>query len=269
MPSADRTGAPGARRPPLNNGPFRRPGQGPADGGPPEDAPDGDSPASPATPAAACWTDGDAAPEETGVGHNGTGDPVGPDCPAGRDALEGADGQRCPADQDSPKGTDWHRGPAGQDPRDGSDGQRGSEDPALAGSVCGPDGSGGTEAPGADGCTGGSEDSGGSHGSNGSNGPNGSNGKSRPFIREQSLIRNRLGLHSRAAARLSQALEPFDCEIYIEKGEIRADAKNILDLISLCCPSNTRVTLVARGPEAGPAIDAAREIIHNRFGEDE
>jgi phosphocarrier protein FPr len=88
-------------------------------------------------------------------------------------------------------------------------------------------------------------------------------------MKDHSLIRNRLGLHSRAAARLSQALEPFDCEIYIEKGELRADAKNILDLISLCCPSNTRVTLLARGPEARPAIDAAKEMISNRFGEDE
>jgi phosphotransferase system HPr (HPr) family protein len=83
------------------------------------------------------------------------------------------------------------------------------------------------------------------------------------------VIRNRLGLHSRAAARLSQALEPYDCEISLEKGDLRADAKSILDLLSLCCPCNTRVTVTAEGPDAEAALMAAKEIIRNRFGEDE
>jgi phosphocarrier protein len=85
----------------------------------------------------------------------------------------------------------------------------------------------------------------------------------------QSVIRNRLGLHSRAAARLSQALEGYDCEIYLEKGGLRADAKSILDLLSLCCPCNTRVTVLSAGPEAETALSCAMDIIQNRFGEDE
>jgi phosphotransferase system HPr (HPr) family protein len=85
----------------------------------------------------------------------------------------------------------------------------------------------------------------------------------------ESVISNRLGLHSRAAARLSQALENFDCEIYLEKGELRADAKSVLDLLSLCCPCNTKVTVLSRGPEAESALLAARSIIQDRFGEEE
>jgi phosphotransferase system HPr (HPr) family protein len=159
------------------------------------------------------------------------------------------------------------QGPEAAGPSDGPPDGEAPDGPGPASAA--PDASDGGRAFGSGNASGGAGCPGSPDGSDGPNGSGGPNGKARPFIKEQSLIRNRLGLHSRAAARLSQALEPFDCEIYLEKGEHRADAKNILDLISLCCPSNTRVTLVARGPEAGVAIEAAKEMIHNRFGEDE
>jgi phosphotransferase system HPr (HPr) family protein len=89
------------------------------------------------------------------------------------------------------------------------------------------------------------------------------------YLCAESVIRNRLGLHSRAAARLAQAIEDFDCEIYLEKGDYRADARSILDLLSLCCPCNTKVTLLASGPEAERALETARRVIHDRFGEEE
>ncbi|MDR1039994.1 MAG: HPr family phosphocarrier protein [Deltaproteobacteria bacterium] len=90
-----------------------------------------------------------------------------------------------------------------------------------------------------------------------------------PYMSEVAVIRNRLGLHSRAAVRLSLAVEPFDCEIYVEKGDFRADARSVLDLISLCCPCNTKVTLYARGRDAERALEAASEMIMGRFGERE
>jgi phosphotransferase system HPr (HPr) family protein len=90
-----------------------------------------------------------------------------------------------------------------------------------------------------------------------------------PYRSKETMVRNRLGLHSRAAARLAQAIEPYDCEIYVEKADLRADARSILDLISLCCPCDTKLTLYARGPEAERALEVAGDLILGRFGEDE
>jgi phosphocarrier protein len=82
-------------------------------------------------------------------------------------------------------------------------------------------------------------------------------------------IVNRLGLHGRAAARLVAAIESFDCEIFVEKGPFRADAKSILDLLSLCCSKATRIRVGANGPEAAEAVRAAVRVIADGFGEEE
>jgi phosphocarrier protein len=89
-----------------------------------------------------------------------------------------------------------------------------------------------------------------------------------PDIWAEAEIVNRLGLHGRAAARLVAAVENYDCEIFMEKGPFRADAKSILDLLSLCCSKATRVRLGASGPGAAEAVNAALKVIAEGFGED-
>ncbi|MDR1167137.1 MAG: HPr family phosphocarrier protein [Deltaproteobacteria bacterium] len=88
-------------------------------------------------------------------------------------------------------------------------------------------------------------------------------------LRLQTKITNRLGLHARAAARLAAALEEFDAEVFIARGPDRADAKSILDMLSLSCSRNTEVTVFSSGREAAAALAAAQKIIESRFGEDE
>ncbi|MDR2340574.1 MAG: HPr family phosphocarrier protein [Deltaproteobacteria bacterium] len=90
-----------------------------------------------------------------------------------------------------------------------------------------------------------------------------------PEIVVEAVILNRLGLHGRAAARLVAAIEDFDCEIFVEKGSFRADAKSILDLLTLCCSKATRIRIGASGPDAGDAVDAALRVIGEGFGEEE
>ncbi|MDR2459972.1 MAG: HPr family phosphocarrier protein [Deltaproteobacteria bacterium] len=85
----------------------------------------------------------------------------------------------------------------------------------------------------------------------------------------QSIILNRLGLHARAAARLAQAVENYDAEIYLSKGDMKADAKSILDLIGLCAPRNTKIEISSYGPEAQKALMAAVKLIEDNFGEAE
>jgi phosphotransferase system HPr (HPr) family protein len=88
-------------------------------------------------------------------------------------------------------------------------------------------------------------------------------------VKAETTIQNRLGLHARAATKLSQILEEFDAEVYLVRGENAADAKSILDLLGLCCPRNTRVEIVSVGKDARKALDAAVSLIENNFGEEE
>jgi phosphotransferase system HPr (HPr) family protein len=88
-------------------------------------------------------------------------------------------------------------------------------------------------------------------------------------LRAESTISNRLGLHARAATKLSLALEDLDAEIYLVKGNNMADAKSILDLLGLSCTRNTTVEILCSGKEAQKALDTALFLIENNFGEEE
>jgi phosphocarrier protein len=90
-----------------------------------------------------------------------------------------------------------------------------------------------------------------------------------PDVSAEAEIVNRLGMHGRAAAKLAAAVEGFDCEIFVEKGSFRADAKSILDLLSLCCSKATRIRIGASGPDASPAVLAAKRVVEEGFGEED
>jgi phosphotransferase system HPr (HPr) family protein len=89
-----------------------------------------------------------------------------------------------------------------------------------------------------------------------------------PRLTRRLVIKNRLGLHARAAAKLATAAQAFKAEIILAHEEIEADVRSILALISLGCAYNSEVVVQAAGEDAGPAIDALSSIIENRFGEE-
>jgi phosphotransferase system HPr (HPr) family protein len=88
-------------------------------------------------------------------------------------------------------------------------------------------------------------------------------------MKAPATIQNRLGLHARAATRLSQILEDFDAEVWLVRGDVAADAKSILDLLGLCCPRNTEVEIVSAGKDAREALEATLSLIESNFGEEE
>ncbi|MDR2386399.1 MAG: HPr family phosphocarrier protein [Deltaproteobacteria bacterium] len=81
------------------------------------------------------------------------------------------------------------------------------------------------------------------------------------------IIKNRLGLHARAAGKLVQAAQQFKSQITLIKDDFEADAKSILSLVSLGCPYDTEVLLTAVGEDAEEALKAVAEVFENRFGE--
>jgi len=82
-------------------------------------------------------------------------------------------------------------------------------------------------------------------------------------------ISNKLGLHARAAAKLTQLASRFRSEIFIAKGAQRVNAKSIMGVMMLAAGKGTVVTLEAEGPDEQDCFDSLVRLIEARFGESE
>ena len=81
-------------------------------------------------------------------------------------------------------------------------------------------------------------------------------------------IRNRLGLHARAAAKFVHVANRFSSRIQVVKAATTADGKSILGLLTLAAACGTALTLRADGADERDAIAALSGLIAERFGED-
>ena len=80
-------------------------------------------------------------------------------------------------------------------------------------------------------------------------------------------IRNKLGLHARAAAKLVHTAARFRADIKIRKGEEEVDGKSILGILLLAAGRGSVVTVKADGADEGEALDAVQELIDRKFDE--
>ena len=92
----------------------------------------------------------------------------------------------------------------------------------------------------------------------------------RPIVRVieiNTIISNELGLHARSAAQISALAARADAAIWIFKGDQKADARDIMDVLTLECPKGTPVKLIAEEPNDRRILEAIAVLIRNRFGE--
>lgn len=82
------------------------------------------------------------------------------------------------------------------------------------------------------------------------------------------VVRNKLGLHARAAALLVKQANRFASDIKIEKDGLEVNAKSIMGVMMLAAAKDCTVTLKAQGPDSREALDALGELFRNKFGED-
>ena len=82
-------------------------------------------------------------------------------------------------------------------------------------------------------------------------------------------IVNKLGLHARASAKLSQLSAEFPCEILLSRNGRQINAKSIMGVMMLAAGIGSTVTLETIGDKADEAMQALTELINNRFGEAE
>jgi phosphocarrier protein len=82
-------------------------------------------------------------------------------------------------------------------------------------------------------------------------------------------IINKLGLHARASAKLTQTASRFPCEVRITRNDRKVNAKSIMGVMMLAASRGTTVTLETDGEQENEAMEALLELINNRFDEGE
>jgi phosphocarrier protein len=88
-------------------------------------------------------------------------------------------------------------------------------------------------------------------------------------VQEKTIrVGNSLGLHARPAGKISQEAQRFAATITVHSCDSEADAKSILDLLSLAAPQGTELRLRAHGPDAVQAITSLTRLFEDMFGED-
>jgi phosphocarrier protein len=88
-------------------------------------------------------------------------------------------------------------------------------------------------------------------------------------IERDVAIRNRLGLHARAAARFVQTASRFHSEIKIRKNGEEVDGKSILGLLLLAASQGTLITIAVSGADEDAAFAAVEDLIARSFDEDQ
>ena len=80
-------------------------------------------------------------------------------------------------------------------------------------------------------------------------------------------IKNKLGLHARAAAKLVHTAARFKSDIKIRKGDEEVDGKSILGILLLAAGRGSVITLKADGEDEREALDAIEKLIEAKFDE--
>ncbi len=82
-------------------------------------------------------------------------------------------------------------------------------------------------------------------------------------------IRNKLGLHARAAVKFVNLANRFGASVKIVKDGDEIDGKSILGILTLAATQGTTIRLVTAGKDEEAAMAALMELIANRFDEKE
>ena len=87
--------------------------------------------------------------------------------------------------------------------------------------------------------------------------------------RKQVTILNELGLHARAATRLVECANRFDCKVSLNNEDRKVDGKSIMGLLMLAAGPGMRIEIETDGTDAEPALLALSDLIDSGFGESE
>lgn len=89
------------------------------------------------------------------------------------------------------------------------------------------------------------------------------------MLTKETEIINKLGLHARASAKLTQMAGKFKCEVWMSKGTRRINAKSIMGVMMLAAGKGSKITIETNGADEVEAMGALLALIADYFGEGE
>ncbi|MFT3848709.1 MAG: HPr family phosphocarrier protein [Propionivibrio sp.] len=89
------------------------------------------------------------------------------------------------------------------------------------------------------------------------------------MARAEIEISNKLGLHARASAKLTQIAGSYHSEVWLEKGPRRINAKSIMGVMMLAAGKGSTIVVETEGSDEQQALEAILKLIADKFGEGE
>jgi phosphocarrier protein len=89
------------------------------------------------------------------------------------------------------------------------------------------------------------------------------------MIEQQIEIINKLGLHARASAKLTQLAAKFQSEVFMTRNKRRVNAKSIMGVMMLAAGKGSQVLLEIDGVDEKECMSALEQLIQDKFGEGE
>jgi phosphocarrier protein len=86
-------------------------------------------------------------------------------------------------------------------------------------------------------------------------------------VRREVRIRNRLGMHARAAVKFVQMANKYRCEVKVLKDGNEANGKSIMGLLTLVAAHGVTMVLLCEGDDAEQALASLVELVDSGFGE--
>ncbi|GBL47328.1 phosphocarrier protein, nitrogen regulation associated [Sulfuriferula multivorans] len=89
------------------------------------------------------------------------------------------------------------------------------------------------------------------------------------MLQQDVEITNKLGLHARASAKLTQTAGQFQSAIWLTRNNRRVNAKSIMGVMMLAAAKGSTINLETEGEDEAAAMDALLALINDKFGEGE
>ena len=89
------------------------------------------------------------------------------------------------------------------------------------------------------------------------------------MARAEIEISNKLGLHARASAKLTQIAGSYSSEVWLEKGARRINAKSIMGVMMLAAGKGSTIVVETEGSDEQQALEAILKLVADKFGEGE
>jgi phosphocarrier protein len=89
------------------------------------------------------------------------------------------------------------------------------------------------------------------------------------MLQQEAEIVNRLGLHARASAKLTQVADRFKSAVWVSRNGRRVNAKSIMGVMMLAAAKGSRILIETDGSDEAEAMRAIQELIADCFGEEE